>query len=123
MGQIRFFGSRGLNSHDKFIDSPVNTRLQGRRPSNAGRTYAPNVRASFPSVKLASRCSFTGEHAARHPVVYYERRGAAPTAIEQRLDALEEGLVKDLGESPSTAEIALIQSARMCLGVCLMSDA
>jgi hypothetical protein len=59
----------------------------------------------------------------RHGIQSFIATGAAPTAIEQRLDAFEEGLVKDLGGSPSTSEIALIQSARTCLGVCLMADA
>lgn len=59
----------------------------------------------------------------RHGIQTLIATGAAPTAIEQRLDAFEEGLVKDLGGSPSTSEIALIQSARTCLGVCLLCDA
>jgi hypothetical protein len=59
----------------------------------------------------------------KHGIQSFIATGAAPTAIEQRLDAFEEGLVKDLGGSPSTSEIALIQSARTCLGVCLMADA
>src|SRR5258706_6841900 len=60
---------------------------------------------------------------AKHGISTLIATGAAPTDIEQRLDLFEEGLVKDLGGSPSTSEIALIQSARTCLGVCLMADA
>jgi hypothetical protein len=64
-----------------------------------------------------------GKPNVRHGIQSFIATGAAPTAIETRLDAFEEGLVKDLGGSPSTSEIALIQSARTCLGVCLMADA
>jgi hypothetical protein len=58
----------------------------------------------------------------KHGIQSFIATGAAPTDIEKRLDAFEEGLIKDLGGSPSTSEIALIQAARTCLGVCLMAD-
>src|SRR6266851_9272388 len=67
--------------------------------------------------------SRNGKPNVKHGIQSFIATGAAPTTIETRLDAFEEGLVKDLGGSPSTSEIALIQSARTCLGVCLMADA
>jgi hypothetical protein len=102
-------------AHEMRQDSPDARDLK-RKATDKQRTAGINNLMKF-------NASRGGKPNTKHGIKSFIATGAAPTAIETRLDAFEEGLVKDLGGSPSTAEIALIQSARTCLGVCLMADA
>jgi hypothetical protein len=101
---------------DEIRQDSLDARDSKRKATEKQRTAGINNLKRF-------NASRNGKPNMRHGIQSFIATGAAPTAFEQRLDAFEEGLVKDLGGSPSTSEIALIQSARTCLGVCLMADA
>jgi len=102
---------------------PNEIRQDAPEAQDSKRKASPAQRAAGINNLKKFNASRNNKPNLKHGVKSFIASGNAPRDIEVKLDAFEAGLVKDLGGSPSTSEIALIQSARTCLGVCLMADA
>lgn len=93
------------------------TDKTGRKATEAQRQAGINNLKAF----NAKRAGLKGSNY-KHGVQSFIASGAAPSDIEKRLDELEEGLLRDLGRTPTSAELCLLQAIRTSLGVCLLCD-
>lgn len=104
--------------------------LDSQRPKIASTPGVPATRKASDAQRAAGianlkrfNASRNGKPNMRHGIKSFIATGAAPTAIEKKLDAMEQGLIQDLGGKPSAAQICLLQALRTCLGVVMMTDA
>ena len=81
---------------DEIRQDSQESRDSKRKATDKQRTAGINNLKRF-------NASRNGKPNTKHGIQSFIATGAAPTAIETRLDAFEEGLVKDLGGSPSTS--------------------
>jgi hypothetical protein len=98
--EMRQDSPESRDSKRKATDKQRTAGINNLKRFNASRNNKPNM---------------------KHGIKSFIATGAAPTAIEKRLDAVEHGLIQDLGGKPTTAQICLIQALRTCLGIVWMT--
>src|SRR6266404_1191527 len=88
---------------------------------------SPQARARSAASGAASRAAYRGsvneKPVLTHGAQSFLSTGNAPSQIAETLAAFESGLLSDLGNEPTTAQRALVESTRTALGVCLLASA
>lgn len=105
----------------------------GRKISNRTRSakkrkpftwQSPETRARAMAAGAANLARYRAECAQRpalkHGVASFINSGNLPAEIERRLSEFQAGLLSDLGGEATTAQKTLIESTKICLGVCLL---